>query len=87
MSAHGDEEKEMELVQQLAKTSLLFAIIIVVVIVITEGKGRGSTRKHFCHQNDIELLSDKAHCSGRTTNTLRSDTTNIPECRITFALS
>ena len=38
VSAHGDEEKEMELVQQLAKTSLLFAIIIVVVV-ITEGKG------------------------------------------------
>ena len=24
---------------------------------------RGSTRKHVCHQNDIELLSDKAHCT------------------------
>ena len=33
--------------QQLAKTSLLFAIIIVVVVVITEGKGREGAR----HEN------------------------------------
>ena len=40
VSAHGDEEKEMELVQQLAKTSLLFALIIV-----TEEKGKGLDTK------------------------------------------
>ena len=41
MSTHGDEEKKMgKLVQQLAKTSLLFALIIV-----TEEKGKGLDTK------------------------------------------
>ena len=79
-SLHG----EMELVQQLSKT--LSLVMFATIIIVTQGeKGeRDSTRKHFCHQNDIELLSDKAHCG--CTNTLLSDT-NIPGgCRITFAL-
>ena len=76
VSTHGEME---QLVQQRSKT---LSLVMFAIIIVTQGE-RGSTRKHFCHQNDIELLSDKAHCG--CTNTLLSDT-NIPGCRITFAL-